>query len=443
MEQWARAREVADRFGVPVLEVDTDEINDPRYAANPSNRCYFCKTELWSLLVPVARERGIAVVIDGTNKDDGREHRPGKGAAVEHGVLSPLAELGFTKDEIRALSHARDIPTWSQPSSPCLASRLPYGTEVTPLRLGKVEAAERALRDIGVTGDLRVRYFGAAARVELSLAELARWRTDEGRRAVRSAVTAAGFESVELDLRGFRSGSLNRPNDAPLVESLGRPDVRLPRASRLSHRACRCRRGRLANARLVVSETARAARRARGVDGRGREVEPLTPDGAARARLAGARLSVKNGPVYIDVAAGDLAAYALEHAMRDLSHDSTGISALARDDRLYLRAMVNVAELADAKSLEPVTSMLGGKQEVTERGRLEVVSPGHAQFRVDQIALKELQLPAALIEKIVARIEPKERDAATPKDAIPVRVPRELANIRVAKGHVVLYKSVP
>ena len=114
MEQWTRAREVADRFGVPVLELDTDELSDPRYAANPTNRCYFCKTELWSRLVPVARERGLAAVIDGTNADDTHGHRPGKGAAVEHGVRSPLAELGFTKDEIRALSHERDILTWPQ-----------------------------------------------------------------------------------------------------------------------------------------------------------------------------------------------------------------------------------------------------------------------------------------------------------------------------------------
>jgi uncharacterized protein len=205
LEQWSRAREVAGRFGVPVLELDTDELNDPRYAANPSNRCYFCKAELWSRLVPVALERGLAVVVDGTNADDGRDHRPGTGAAVEHGVRSPLAELGFTKAEIRALSRERDIPTWSQPSSPCLASRLPYGTEVTPLRLGKIEAAERALRSIGVAGVLRVRYFGQSARVEMSLAELGRWRTQDGRRALRAA----------------RSGSLNHANEQPLVESLG------------------------------------------------------------------------------------------------------------------------------------------------------------------------------------------------------------------------------
>jgi len=221
MEQWTRARDVAARFGVPVLELDTAEIDDPRYAANPVNRCYFCKTELWSRLVPVARERGLAVVVDGTNADDGRGHRPGKGAAAEHGVRSPLAELGFTKDEIRALSRERGIPTWSQPASPCLASRIPYGTEVTPLRLGRIEAAERALRELGVRGDLRVRYFDSRARVEMAPGELGRWRTEEGRRAVRAAVLAAGFDAVELDLRGFRSGSLNRSDEQQIVEPLG------------------------------------------------------------------------------------------------------------------------------------------------------------------------------------------------------------------------------
>src|SRR5688500_17225343 len=123
-EQWERAREVADRFAVPVLEVSTDELNDPRYAANPSNRCYFCKTELWDVLVPIARERGLNVVVDGTNADDLSDHRPGARAAAEHGVRSPLAELGFSKSVIRRLSRARGIQTWTQPASPCLSSRI-------------------------------------------------------------------------------------------------------------------------------------------------------------------------------------------------------------------------------------------------------------------------------------------------------------------------------
>ncbi|HET7458088.1 MAG TPA: ATP-dependent sacrificial sulfur transferase LarE, partial [Gemmatimonadaceae bacterium] len=208
-EQWARAREVADAFGVPVVEVNTDEMDDPRYAANPTNRCYFCKTELWSVLAPVAAERGIAVVVDGTNADDLGDYRPGARAAQERGVLSPLAELGFTKDDVRALSRSRGIPTWSQPSSPCLSSRIPYGTSVTTDRLREVEAAERAVRALGVAGDLRVRHHGALARVEMGAAELEAWLEPEAQRRLRDAVLSAGFARVALDLRGFRSGSLN------------------------------------------------------------------------------------------------------------------------------------------------------------------------------------------------------------------------------------------
>jgi uncharacterized protein len=233
LEQWERARGVADRFGIPVLELNTDELNDPRYAANPSNRCYFCKTELWGQLTPVAQERGLAVVVDGTNADDLSDHRPGRQAAAEHQVASPLADLGFTKDDIRELSKARDIPTWSQPSSPCLASRLPYGTEVTPLRLGKVEAAERALRALGVTGDLRVRYYGATARLELTSGELERWLQPGKRDALRLAVVASGFTRVEVDRRGFRSGSLNRA-DAPQFDTLEPDAEAVPASGELS-----------------------------------------------------------------------------------------------------------------------------------------------------------------------------------------------------------------
>ena len=208
-EQWTRAREVADRFSVPVLEVDTDEMNDPRYRANPTDRCYFCKTELWSRLAPIAAERGLAVVVDGTNADDRNDHRPGARAALERGVASPLAELGFRKAEIRALSERRGIPTWDQPSSPCLSSRLPYGTEVTPLRLRVVERAEAALRNLGIRGNLRVRHFGERAKVELDREELARWSDDSARRQITDAVREAGFQTVEIDPRGFRSGALN------------------------------------------------------------------------------------------------------------------------------------------------------------------------------------------------------------------------------------------
>ena len=208
-EQWAAARQVAQSFGIDVLELDTDELNDPRYAANPHNRCYFCKTELWSKLLPVARARGFDTVVDGTNGDDLAEHRPGAKAAHEYSVRSPLADLGFTKAEIRERSRALGIPTWSQPSSPCLSSRLPYGTSVTAERLGQIEQAERALRALGISGDLRVRYHDELARVELSQGALASWLAPARFVRIREALQAAGFARVALDLRGFRSGSLN------------------------------------------------------------------------------------------------------------------------------------------------------------------------------------------------------------------------------------------
>jgi uncharacterized protein len=208
-EQWATARRVAADFDVPVVELDTDELADPRYAANPSNRCYFCKTELWTKLVPLARERSFHTVVDGTNADDLGDHRPGARAAQEHAVASPLAEIGFTKLEIRACSRALGIPTWEQPSSPCLSSRLPYGTSVTAERLAQVERAERALRALGVAGDLRVRYHDDLARIELNASSLEHWLQPAHAAQLRAAMIASGFARVALDLRGFRSGSLN------------------------------------------------------------------------------------------------------------------------------------------------------------------------------------------------------------------------------------------
>jgi pyridinium-3,5-biscarboxylic acid mononucleotide sulfurtransferase len=207
--QWSAALGVAAWIGLNVLEVDTDELIDPRYAANPTNRCYFCKTELWSKLVPVARARGIAIVADGTNADDLKVHRPGAQAAREHGVVSPLAMFDFSKEEIRERSRARGLPTWQQPSSPCLSSRIPYGTPITVGRLKRVEQAESALRAEGVVGDLRVRHFGDLARVELSSTELARWMDADSRARLEAVVRAAGYQRVELDPRGFRSGSMN------------------------------------------------------------------------------------------------------------------------------------------------------------------------------------------------------------------------------------------
>jgi uncharacterized protein len=207
--QWTQARAVADQIGLEVVEIDTDELNDPQYAANPSNRCFFCKSELWSRVIPVALERGIDVVADGTNADDLTGHRPGALAANERGVVSPLAMFEFTKVEIRERSKARGLPTWSLPSSPCLSSRIPYGTPVTVARLRQVERAESALRALGVTGDLRVRHFGAKARVEMAPDQRNSWSTDEARQRIEAALTGVGYAEIEIDQRGFRSGALN------------------------------------------------------------------------------------------------------------------------------------------------------------------------------------------------------------------------------------------
>lgn len=200
---------VARAIGIPFIEVDTGELSDPRYAANPSNRCYFCKSVLWTTLWPIARGRGFETLIDGTNADDRLDYRPGGRAALEQHVLSPLAEVGFTKDEIRERTRDRGWPWWDRPAAPCLASRLPYGTSVTPERLRQVERAENALRDLGIAGNLRVRHHGDLARVELDRHIVTEWQQGAPYDRLVRAVRAAGFARVELDPRGFRSGGLN------------------------------------------------------------------------------------------------------------------------------------------------------------------------------------------------------------------------------------------
>jgi uncharacterized protein len=200
------ARDVAERFGIPWLELETREMDDPRYAANPSNRCYFCKSELWTRLAELARERGIGAVLDGSNADDVGDHRPGAVAATENAVRSPLLEAGLTKDEIRAWSRELGLPTWDQPAAPCLASRIPYGLSVTPERLRQIEQAEIGLRGMGFR-DFRVRHHGAIARLEVHPSEIA--RVADHRSDIARAVRGAGFKRVLIDLQGYRRGSLN------------------------------------------------------------------------------------------------------------------------------------------------------------------------------------------------------------------------------------------
>lgn len=204
--QYRIALHVAERFGIPLLELETRELEDARYRANPTNRCYFCKTELWARLAMVARERGFATVLDGTNADDLAEHRPGLAAAGEWRVASPLAELGWTKAMVREAARWLDIPIWDAPASPCLASRIRYGVEVTPARLAQVEAAEAFLRELGLTGDLRVRHLGDGARVEVALDQLPAARASWER--IAPVLHGLGFGSVELDPQGYRRGSL-------------------------------------------------------------------------------------------------------------------------------------------------------------------------------------------------------------------------------------------
>jgi pyridinium-3,5-biscarboxylic acid mononucleotide sulfurtransferase len=204
--QWRVAMDIAQRFQVPIVELATRELDDPRYTANAPDRCYFCKTELWTRLDALARARHFDVVIDGTNADDLGEHRPGLRAATEHGIRSPLAELGWSKTHVRTVSRALGIPTWDAPAAPCLSSRVRYGLSVTPERLRQVEAGEAFLRSLGVTGDLRVRHHGETARIEASPDQHDRLGVAWDR--VRDAFAGLGFADVVLDPRGYRRGSL-------------------------------------------------------------------------------------------------------------------------------------------------------------------------------------------------------------------------------------------
>lgn len=200
------ARELARELGLNLLEVESGELDAPAFAENTPKRCYHCKTELFGLLGEVARREGLRWIADGTNADDLSDHRPGRQAAAEAGAVSPLAEAGLTKADIRAVSRDLGLPNWDKPSMACLASRFPYGNRITAEELARVESAENALRALGI-GQFRVRAHGPVARVEVAPGELEHaW----GRRGeVAAAVRRAGFAYAALDLEGYRTGSLN------------------------------------------------------------------------------------------------------------------------------------------------------------------------------------------------------------------------------------------
>lgn len=207
-EQRQMALELAGRFGFAHRLIHTREIENPAYVRNDAERCYHCKTELFRHLLPLARQEGFAHVAYGLIADDLRDFRPGQRAAVEAGVLRPLADVGMTKDDVRARSRVLGLPTADLPASPCLASRLPYGTPVTGEAMRRVEAAEAAVRALGFR-ELRVRHLGEAARVEIARDELERLAEPGVREAVEAGVRRAGFLQVEIDPEGYRRGRLN------------------------------------------------------------------------------------------------------------------------------------------------------------------------------------------------------------------------------------------
>jgi pyridinium-3,5-biscarboxylic acid mononucleotide sulfurtransferase len=188
--------------------VRTSEVDNPDYRANPANRCYYCKHELYSRLTTIARERDFAAVVDGSNADDRGDYRPGRQAAREFGVISPLDEAGLTKDDIRELARLAGMETWDEPASACLSSRIPYHSEVTEEKLRTIDAAERVLRGLGFR-ICRVRHHDTIARLELGKDEIARAFEPETAAAIDRELRALGYAHVTVDLRGYRLGSLN------------------------------------------------------------------------------------------------------------------------------------------------------------------------------------------------------------------------------------------
>jgi pyridinium-3,5-biscarboxylic acid mononucleotide sulfurtransferase len=202
------AEKLTTKFGIRHQVIETEEFEDQNYTSNPPNRCYYCKSELYEKLTSLARELGFAVICDGTNADDTSDYRPGRAAASEAGVRSPLLECGMTKSDIRELSRRAGLPTWDQPASACLSSRVPYGQVVTIEKVSMVDKAEMALKELGFR-QVRVRHHGDVARIELAEDELPRALSAEMFSKMSIALKALGFKFATLDLDGYRTGSLN------------------------------------------------------------------------------------------------------------------------------------------------------------------------------------------------------------------------------------------
>lgn len=206
--QREEAAVIAAQFKFNFEQIQTDELDNPDYQANPNNRCYFCKTELYGKLSALAQKKNIKYILDGTNADDAGDYRPGKTAAKEKGVRSPLVEANLSKNEIRELSKKHDLPSWDKPASPCLSSRIAYGTPVTIARLSKVEKGEAVLRKLGFR-EFRVRLHDELVRLEIAPNELEKALNLEITEIMTREFKQLGFRYVTLDLQGYRSGALN------------------------------------------------------------------------------------------------------------------------------------------------------------------------------------------------------------------------------------------
>lgn len=207
-----RAFSFAERIGVKHRIIRTDELSDEAFASNPPERCFYCKDKLFGRLAAILREESYRYIFDGTNSDDLRDHRPGLLAAERHGVRSPLADCNFSKADIRAMSKKLGLDTWDRPSSPCLSSRFPYGTRITGPALRRVEKAEEFLAGFGLR-ELRVRYDGDTARIEVREEDMGILLDSDNRRLIARELRSLGYRFVSLDLEGYRSGSLNRVLD--------------------------------------------------------------------------------------------------------------------------------------------------------------------------------------------------------------------------------------
>lgn len=206
--QRAECARLVEMFGLNREVILTDELNDPRYQANAPNRCYFCKDELYDKLETLARQRDVEFIVDGSTMDDTSDFRPGRAAANEHGVRSPLIEVGLSKREVRELSQRAGLPTWDKPASPCLSSRIAYGTTVTIQRLESVDRGEEIMRELGFR-EFRVRHHDKLVRLEVAPSELDHALRREVIEELAERFRSLGFKYVTLDLHGYRSGAMN------------------------------------------------------------------------------------------------------------------------------------------------------------------------------------------------------------------------------------------